>query len=179
MSGECEKCNEHTLDCNCPEIPDSCTEKSYNCTEKSYNSKEGDDLSIPQKVKFEIKGDPVPWQSHKGYGKRSYNPRQKEREAVQWQLKSQYQGPLLGGPLQISYTYHIEMPQRISKKERIRMKEGLSRPTRRPDLDNYNKFLNDCLNKTVIFDDSLIVKLVSEKYYSDTPGVVIEIQSLN
>jgi len=146
MSGECEKCNEHTLDCVCPKT-----------------------------VKFEIKGDPVPWQTHKGFGKHSYNPRYKEREAVQRQLRSQYSGQLIGGPLQISYIYHIDIPKNTSKKERIRMDQGLSRPTKRPDLDNYNKFLNDCLNKVVIVDDSLIVKLVSEKHYSNSPRVEIEI----
>jgi Holliday junction resolvase RusA-like endonuclease len=137
-----------------------------------------EEYECQKKVKFEIKGDPVPWQTHKGYGKYSYNPRYKEREAVQWQLKSQYQGHLLGGPLQITYTYHIDIPKNTSKKERIRMGEGLLRPTKRPDLDNYNKFLNDCLNKVVIVDDSLIVKLVSEKYYSDNPRVEIEISEV-
>ena len=35
---------------------------------------------------------------------------------------------------------------------------------RRRDVDNYNKVILDCLNKTVLTDDSLIFRLTTEKF---------------
>lgn len=119
---------------------------------------------------------PVPWSAHQGYGKRSYNPKAKEREYYQWQIKSQYKKKeLLSCPVSICFTFYMPIPKGTSKVRYKEMLEGKLHHTKRPDIDNLNKFLCDCLKTIVFEDDSQIVHLISKKCYGENPKTVIVI----
>jgi Holliday junction resolvase RusA-like endonuclease len=49
---------------------------------------------------------------------------------------------------------------------------------KRPDKDNYEKFVLDALNGIYWTDDSVIVTGRTTKYYSEIPGIVIKIKKL-
>lgn len=127
---------------------------------------------------LEIEGDPIPWKSHAGYGKRSFNPRFKEKEWVQWQLKKQYDGPLLECALDVEYIFYRQIPKTASKKMRDKMIRGEIRPTTRNDRDNLAKFCSDCLIGIVIKDDSIIVDGPVRKYYAEKGKTLIKINEV-
>lgn len=64
------------------------------------------------------------------------------------------------------------------KKKRQQMLAGLIRPTKKPDLDNVIKSILDALNKVAYHDDTQIVSLSMEKFYSDSPRVEVSISNL-
>ncbi|EPM7558080.1 RusA family crossover junction endodeoxyribonuclease [Enterococcus faecium] len=49
----------------------------------------------------------------------------------------------------------------------------------KPDLDNSNKLLQDCLTRSGFWkDDSYVVSLIAEKFWSDIPGIYIRIEAI-
>jgi len=54
---------------------------------------------------------------------------------------------------------------------------GRINPTKKPDADNIAKIILDGCNGILYKDDSQIVKLISEKKYSENPRVEVEIIS--
>lgn len=139
-------------------------------------------FTIPKKsrmILIEIDGNPIPWKSHGGFGKRSFNPRNGEREKIQWQIRAQYnQISPLTGPIRCSYTYFMPIPKTISNIRRLQMLNGLMHPIKRPDIDNLNKFLSDTLIGLIIEDDSQIVSLTATKIYGERPKTVIKLEAI-
>lgn len=115
------------------------------------------------------------WKSHAGFGRRSYNPMQKEREYVQWQLKTQYSSDLLTCPIRVSYDFFFTPPKSISKKKREAMLRGEIKHIVRPDCTNILKMFEDSLKGVVIKDDSIVFKTEVEKHYSEKCHVIIKI----
>ena len=72
-------------------------------------------------ISVQIEGIPVPWAAHRGYGRKSFNPRFRERELFQYVAKKQYDGEPLKGPIKIYYKFYMPIPSSLSKKKR----EGL------------------------------------------------------
>lgn len=70
-----------------------------------------------------------------------------------------------------------EIPQSWSKTDQARALAANKRPTSRPDWDNYGK-ITDALNGVVWNDDSQVVDGRSLKYYSDRPGLRVEIRPM-
>lgn len=56
------------------------------------------------------------------------------------------------------------------------MLEGLVRPKKKPDTDNIAKICLDALNGIAYPDDSQVVELLVQKFYSEQPRVEIEIE---
>lgn len=51
--------------------------------------------------------------------------------------------------------------------------------TTKPDIDNSQKMLQDCMTDLGYWtDDSLVVSLVAEKFWADMPGIYIRIEEL-
>lgn len=49
----------------------------------------------------------------------------------------------------------------------------------RPDVDNSQKLLFDCMTDLGFWkDDSLVVSLIAEKFYADIPGIYIKIEEV-
>lgn len=79
------------------------------------------------------------------------------------------------GPLEVCMEFYRPVQASISKKERALRLLGVHRPTVKPDLDNYIKSTSDALNGILWADDNCIVGLVAEKYYTDKPHLVVEV----
>ena len=78
--------------------------------------------------------------------------------------------------IEVTMRFYRQMPSGGSKKDKILMELGVLRPIGRPDIDNYIKLVQDALNKTLYKDDSNIVTLHAEKFYSCKPRVELEIK---
>lgn len=129
---------------------------------------------------FTISGNPVPWKSHGGYGKRSFSPRYKEREFYRWTIKQQMSGlSKISGAIALRVIYHITIPGSYSIKKKRAILSGQIYPIKRPDLTNYNKFLEDCLTGLVWEDDSQIVRIEASKQYSSETKTVIFVNILS
>lgn len=49
----------------------------------------------------------------------------------------------------------------------------------KPDLDNSNKILQDCMTKLGFWkDDSYVVSLIAEKFWAKQPGIYIRIEEM-
>lgn len=130
-------------------------------------------------ILLQVDGIPVPWRAHGGYGRKSFNPRFREKEYYVWQLKSQYnQIEPIAAPVKMEYTYHMPIPITTSRMRRMQMLNGMMHPMKRPDLDNLNKFLSDCLIGIIILDDSQIVELKCSKIYSERPHTLIKVEAI-
>lgn len=77
------------------------------------------------------------------------------------------------GQIKAKIKAYYSIPKSTSKKKREQMLLGDLMPTKKPDLDNVAKIVLDSLNKIAFDDDSQIVSLTVEKYYSETPRVEV------
>lgn len=78
------------------------------------------------------------------------------------------------GPLQVYMTFFMPIPK-TSNKRTLLMESGEIKHTKRPDLDNLEKFASDCLSGDAWRDDSQIVMSTTQKRYSRDPGTKITI----
>lgn len=72
------------------------------------------------------------------------------------------------------YAYY-QIPKSASKKKQREMIDGVIRPTKKPDIDNVAKIINDALNGIAWADDTQIVTEGIKKLYSDKPKVAVTI----
>jgi len=122
-----------------------------------------------------IPGPPVTWKSHGGSGRRSFNPRWREKEYFQAKIKEQYSGNLLEEQIAGEFIFFIPIPQSVSKRNRLKMISGETRPKKRGDRSNMLKFTEDCLIGIVVKDDSIFVDGPVRKFYDENPRTVIKI----
>ncbi len=59
------------------------------------------------------------------------------------------------------------------EKKKQMMANGEERPTKKPDIDNVVKVYADALNHLAYHDDSQVVSITCEKYYSEEPRVEV------
>ena len=59
----------------------------------------------------------------------------------------------------------LPIPQSYTKKRKERCEKGIEKPSKKPDLDNIVKAVQDSLNGIIYKDDSQIVALHSTKVY--------------
>lgn len=131
-------------------------------------------------ILIEIDGLPIPWKSHGGYGRRSFNPRYKERECFQWQIKTQFnQGKPICGPVRCLYTFHMPIPKTTSKIRRLQMLNDMMHHIVRPDATNLIKMYEDCLKGIIFEDDSQVVEIFAKKIYGERPKTIIKIEAIN
>ena len=72
----------------------------------------------------------------------------------------------------------MPIPASTSRPRRSQMINGMLSHIKKPDIDNLNKFLCDCLKGIVFVDDAQVVELNCRKIYSQTPRTVVKITSL-
>lgn len=132
-------------------------------------------------LSFEIPGVPVaqgrPRFSTRGGFMKAYDPEKSRRykQHVQNVAKKYAPEEPLSGPLEVRLVFYRPMLKSFSKKREQEARDGLYRPTTRPDIDNHIKSVLDGLNGLVFKDDAQIITLIAEKYYSDEPRVYVEI----
>lgn len=79
-------------------------------------------------------------------------------------------------PLEMEVTVYQQIPSSFSKKKYKLCEDGELRPTKKPDIDNCLKSILDGLNKVAYADDTQIVSLKCNKYYSSEPRVEVKIK---
>lgn len=73
---------------------------------------------------------------------------------------------------------YYRIPKGATKSEENAMRNAVIRPTKRPDLDNVAKIILDALNGLAYHDDSQVVELHIDKYYSTTPRVEVVLSEI-
>jgi Holliday junction resolvase RusA-like endonuclease len=72
---------------------------------------------------------------------------------------------------------YYSIPKSTSKKDRELIKQGLKKPTKKPDIDNIAKIILDSLNGIAYKDDTQVVSLTVHKiYYGNEPFVDVFIE---
>lgn len=129
---------------------------------------------------LQVDGEPIPQMRAKpNYRTRCmYDPQKQEKEAVRWQLRSNYKEELLTGPIQIYVLYFFPVPKSASKKMRKAMLCGEAHHVVKPDKDNLEKFIFDCMTGVVYDDDCKIVDGRGIKLFSEFPRTEIRIVRL-
>lgn len=136
-------------------------------------------------VKFTIPGDPIP-QGRPRAGKNRgkivmYDPRESKEYKRYVSLIARQHAPkvLLEGALSMRMKIYRNIPKSTTKKDRALISEGIKRPITKPDNTNYAKGIEDALNGIIYKDDSQIVDLQIQKYYSDDPRVEVRVQEID
>lgn len=114
----------------------------------------------------------------------TYDPQEKEKKAFREKLKlkldqvakieMEASNCQLDTRYYVDLTFHMEISKSCSKGQRMAKFWKLEGHKSKPDLDNLEKFVLDCANGILFPDDSQIVQLSSEKFYSETPKTVIK-----
>lgn len=81
-----------------------------------------------------------------------------------------------GEPIRLTVIAYFPVPKSTSKKRLALMLANLIHHTKRPDVDNVLKSVQDGLNKVAFMDDSQIWSLCAEKRYSEYPRVEVIIE---
>lgn len=131
-------------------------------------------------IKIEIPGDPVAWASHKGFGKKSFNPRYQEKAAAKWHIKVQCAKiSLINRKVRVDFLFEMPIPPSMPKRMQALIDEGHKiYHDKRPDATNLRKFAEDCLVGTILFDDNIVVTGNTEKIYSRQPKTVITLSNV-
>lgn len=125
---------------------------------------------------------PKPKQSVRLVGKRAFNPSargMKQTTEYVKQVMKDLDISLMTGPLLV--IAHFKLPVIQSKRGKLRERMNGLPHVNRPDVDNLEKFLNDCLNGVLWRDDSMISwMLCSKTITSDKVGsTILFIRELN
>lgn len=75
--------------------------------------------------------------------------------------------------LSVTINAYFAIPKSFSKKKQEQARDGLIRPTVKPDCDNIAKNIDDALNGIAYHDDKQIIRLEVNKYYSDNDNVEV------
>jgi Holliday junction resolvase RusA-like endonuclease len=128
-------------------------------------------------IKITLPLPPVPWQAAIKGRHGFYDPKEKEKRCARYYIKEQYDGEPLTDYVVIKLQFHFKVPKSFSKKKRELALAGEIFPTRQ-DCTNMQKLYEDCLKGIVISDDRNVVKIFSEKEYSEKEEIIIFIQTL-
>lgn len=110
---------------------------------------------------------------------RVYDP-QKSRDAKQ-KIRDHFAGKGIipsEKPLRVIIDIYVPIPKSYTKKQREAIASGILKPTKKPDVSNYVKLIEDGCNGILYRDDAQIIDLRAKKHYSDTPRIEIEIAEL-
>lgn len=135
-------------------------------------------------MRFTVYGNPVakgrPKFSSQGGFVRSYTPAKtvNYENLVKVSFDMSEEKEKFDGQVAALLMVYCSIPKSTSKKKRELMIEGTIRPTTKPDLDNIAKAILDALNGRAFDDDKQVVSLTVEKFYSDTPRVIVEISEV-
>lgn len=82
----------------------------------------------------------------------------------------------IDGPLELRVLCRFPIPASASARRKEQMRAGLVKPTRKPDLSNALKAVEDGMNKVVWLDDAQVTDLRIRKVYADLPGVDVSVR---
>ena len=140
-----------------------------------------------QKLKFEVPGSPIgqgrpKFSTINGHAK-AYDPEKSRNykayvKLLATQAMKEQGFTMIDGPCCLDILACFEVPKSKSKKFRQAALEGRERPTKKPDIDNIVKALQDALNGLAYKDDSSIVFLSVAKCYSEVPKVEVILREI-
>ena len=140
-----------------------------------------------QKLKFEVPGSPIgqgrpKFSTINGHAK-AYDPEKSRNykayvKLLATQAMKEQGFTMIDGPCCLDIMAFFEVPKSKSKKFKERALLGLERPTKKPDIDNIVKALQDALNGLAYKDDSSIVFLSVAKCYSEIPRVEVILREI-
>lgn len=137
-------------------------------------------------IEFVIPGEPQgkgrPKFSRQGSFVKAYTPEKTENYEAHIKACFLASGAAMipqGVEIGMEITAFYSIPKSTSKKRAALMREGLIRPTKKPDYDNVAKVICDALNKIAYYDDAQIVEAVFAKFYSDEPRVEVRMWKTN
>lgn len=132
-------------------------------------------------IEFTIPGDPAgkgrPKFTRSGH---AYTPKEtvNYETLVKLSFKQKYPGlkPVEKDvAMLVTIKAYYKIPASASKKRQQAMREGLIRPTKKPDWDNIGKIVCDALNGIAYYDDSQIVDSSVKKFFDDGQGPRLEV----
>lgn len=86
--------------------------------------------------------------------------------------------PMLQGYIKATITAFYKIPASTSKKKKEQMINNSILPDKKPDVDNIAKIICDSLNSIAYADDKQIVSLAVNKYYSEQPKVIVQLEEI-
>lgn len=87
-----------------------------------------------------------------------------------------HENGMLDGPVAVTLRFHLPIPRSRPKVLRTdKQRAEWAFPSRRPDLSKLIRAAEDALIGVLIRDDSQIVRMITDKIYSDSPGAEITI----
>lgn len=139
--------------------------------------------TIEFKIVGKIKGKQRPRVSTFGGFARAYTPKEtiEYENLVRLSFLEQYPNFIpydSKKPLKVVLKCFKAIPQTFSKWKKELALDKIIRPTVKPDLDNIAKSVLDGLNKVAFSDDSQIVDLHIESYYSNAELIIVSIQEI-
>lgn len=123
-------------------------------------------------------GKPISKQRHRMVGKFAYDPQSKLKNEIKFEFANQHRTQGYLKPLEGSISAMVDISYETPKSWSKRARETANYKTSRPDIDNIVKFYFDVLNGIAYQDDSQIVSLFSQKLYSETNNVSINLFQL-
>jgi Holliday junction resolvase RusA-like endonuclease len=139
---------------------------------------------VKDKIKFVVIGEPVaqgrPRFSSKSGFVRAYDPEKSRKYKDYVRRVAQEYAPRepLQGQLQVEIDVYKSCLKSFSKKKIEQAENKELRPTTKPDVDNYAKGIKDALNGLVWRDDSQVVDLRVQKFYSKSPRVEVRVKEM-
>lgn len=135
---------------------------------------------MSKSVCLEVEGDPVAKGRPRFFNGKTITPAKTSNyENYVKELFIINKQPKLDGYIKATINAFFSIPKSTSKKKALLMASGDIRPTKKPDLDNIAKIILDALNKLAYDDDSQIVELTINKFYSDDPRVYLRLEEVN
>jgi Holliday junction resolvase RusA-like endonuclease len=134
-------------------------------------------------IRLTIPGKPIskkrPRFFRKGKGVGTYSDQQTEAGKTMLFISSQLKGmEPIEGAVSFKAVFYMPIPKSTSKKKKTMMMAGSIYHTKKPDCDNLEKFIWDCLNGLAWKDDAQVIRSTVFKRYDDNPRTEITIKKV-
>lgn len=128
-------------------------------------------LDIEPKGKARHRSRAVADRTGRAYSRAYQDPKQKQYvQSLAMLIRDEWKEPILDCPVEVQFTAHMPIPKSWS----IRHKEAANTDkvfyTSKPDIDNLEKMLFDCMNGIVWKDDAQVYSVTKLKRYSREVG---------
>lgn len=134
------------------------------------------------KIRFETRGEPQALKRHRSNGKFNYDPSANDKADFLSLVQKHAPEVPFEVPLLVRCWFIHGRPKSHfgTGKNADKLKPSAPKyKTSRPDIDNYEKFVYDALDKVFWKDDSYIVVNQNVKIYGDVPKVIVEVETLD
>jgi Holliday junction resolvase RusA-like endonuclease len=127
---------------------------------------------------FDIPYLPTSWASPRLGQASVFSPSAKAKKDVILLIKSLYDGDIIFDPVKVEFKFYFVPPKAIPKKYLPEYYRNERPCLVKKDCTNLQKFLEDCLQHTVIRNDSRVVKISSEKLWANKSHMLVRIERL-